>query len=67
VMTRRRLIDAARALRDHGAVPPLVDDPAIGYTIRSGDLIAPVAQPWLEAYRQTLQKARHPALLQAAE
>jgi hypothetical protein len=30
-------------------------------------LIAPEAQPWLEAYEQTLQRARHPALLQAAE
>jgi LigXa C-terminal domain like len=67
VMTRRRLIDAARALRDHGTVPPLVDDPDISYAIRSGDLIAPEAQPWLEAYEQTLQRARHPALLQAAE
>ena len=67
VMTRRRLIDAARALRDHGTIPPLVDDPDISYAIRSGDLIAPEPQPWLEAYEQTLQRARHPALLQAAE
>jgi phenylpropionate dioxygenase-like ring-hydroxylating dioxygenase large terminal subunit len=67
VMTRRRLIDAARALHDYGTAPPLVDDPDISYAIRSGDLIAPEAQPWLEAYEQTLQQARHPALLQAAE
>jgi phthalate 4,5-dioxygenase len=67
VMTRRRLIEAARALRDTGTVPPLVDDPETAFEARSGDLIAPADQPWLEAYEQTLQQALHPVMLRAAE
>jgi phthalate 4,5-dioxygenase len=67
VMTRRRLIEATRALRDSGTIPPLVDDPETGLGARSGDLIAPEDQPWLEAYEQTLQQALHPVMLQAAE
>jgi hypothetical protein len=67
VMTRLRLLGAARALRDSGTVPPLVDDPSVSYGARSGDLFAPEAQPWLEAYEETLQQAQHPELLQAAE
>jgi phthalate 4,5-dioxygenase oxygenase subunit len=67
VVTRRRLADAARSLRDDGTLPPLVDDPGIGTAIRSGDLIAPEDQPWLEAYEQTLQQALHPGVLLAAE
>jgi hypothetical protein len=67
VMTRRRLLDAACALRDRGTVPPLVDDPEIATALRSGDLVAPEAQPWLEAYEETLRQALHPEMLQAAE
>ena len=67
VITRRRLADAARSLRDDGTLPPLVDDPGIGTAIRSGDLIAPEDQPWLEAYEQTLRHALHPGVLLAAE
>ena len=67
IMTRHRLLDALEALRDKGTVPPLVDDPEISGSARSGDLFAPVGQPWLEAYEQTLAHAVHPALLRAAE
>jgi phthalate 4,5-dioxygenase len=66
-LTRRRLIDAARALRDHGTVPPLVDNPQISSSARSGDLIAPVDQPWLDAYDETLGRALHPGFSEAAE
>jgi phthalate 4,5-dioxygenase len=67
VMTRRRLLDAARALRDDGVVPPGVDNPEIATACRSGDLIAPDAQNWLDAYEETLNQALHPALPRAAE
>jgi len=66
-MTRRRLIEAARALRDHGTVPPLVDNPEISTNARSGDLFAPSGQPWLDAYEQTIGQAVHPEFSQAAE
>ena len=67
VMTRRRLLEAARTLRDEGTVPPLVDDPETGLDARSGDLIAPEDRPWLEAYEETLRQALHPVMLRAAE
>jgi phthalate 4,5-dioxygenase len=67
VITRRRLIEAVRALHDQKTVPPLVDDPGIASAIRSGDLIAPEAQSWMEAYEETLHQARHPVMLEAAE
>jgi hypothetical protein len=67
VMTRRRLLDAAKALRDNGTAPPLVADPETAGSARSGDLIAPEDQPWLEAYEETLRQALHPIMLRAAE
>jgi hypothetical protein len=66
-VTRRRLLDAVRALRDHGTVPSLVDNPQVSTAARSGDLIAPAGQAWLEAYEQTLGHALHPELSLAAE
>jgi hypothetical protein len=66
-VTRRCLLDAVRALRDNGTVPPLVDDPAISSGARSGELIAPSGLPWLEVYEQTLWQALHPALPEAAD
>src|SRR6516162_4358409 len=66
-ITRRRLMDAVRALQDKGTVPPGVDDPDIASAARSGDLIAPESQPWLEAYEQTMGQALHPLMALAAE
>ena len=66
-MTRRRLLDAVRALRDNGTAPPLVDDPQISSNVRSGELVAPAGQSWLDAYEQTLGRALHPVLAEAAE
>lgn len=48
IKTRRRLLRAAKALRDHGTVPPGVDDPA-AYRVRSGGTILPRDADWLEA------------------
>jgi phenylpropionate dioxygenase-like ring-hydroxylating dioxygenase large terminal subunit len=48
IRTRRRAIRAAEALRDHGVVPPGVDDPAV-YRCRSGGVILPRSADWLEA------------------
>jgi phenylpropionate dioxygenase-like ring-hydroxylating dioxygenase large terminal subunit len=62
IRTRKRLIDAARALRDHGTVPPGVDDPAV-YQVRSGGAILPRGANWLVATRE-LRRAgvTHPGL-----
>ncbi|HEX3952737.1 MAG TPA: Rieske 2Fe-2S domain-containing protein [Stellaceae bacterium] len=67
VVTRRRLIDAAKALRDDGTIPPLVDNPEAAYGARSGEIVAPEGQDWLDAYEGTLAEARHPPMLRAAE
>jgi hypothetical protein len=62
IRTRRRLIDAARALRDGGTVPPGVDDPTV-YAVRSGGVVLPRGADWLEATRK-LRAAwiEHPGL-----
>ena len=48
-------------------VPVAVDNPQVASTARSGDLIAPEGQPWLEAYVQTMGQALHPVMALAAE
>jgi phenylpropionate dioxygenase-like ring-hydroxylating dioxygenase large terminal subunit len=65
IRTRRRLIEAARALRDAGQVPPGVDDPS-AYAVRSGGVILPRGKDWIEATRE-LRRAglEHPHLTRA--
>jgi len=65
IRTRKRLIDAARALRDHGEIPPGVDRPEI-YGVRSGGVVLPRGADWLAATEE-LRKARvdHPGLSRA--
>jgi phenylpropionate dioxygenase-like ring-hydroxylating dioxygenase large terminal subunit len=55
IKTRRRLLSAARALRDYGTQPPGADDPA-AYRVRSGGTILPRNADWLEA-TSTVRKA----------
>jgi hypothetical protein len=65
--TRRRLLLAARALREHGTVPPGVDDPALYQKIRSGERILK-EQDWQAAYDDGMRAALRPATYrQAAE
>ena len=54
IRTRRRAINAAKALRDTGEVPPGVDDPKV-YRYRSGGVILPRAAAWLEATKELRQ------------
>jgi phthalate 4,5-dioxygenase len=55
IKTRRRLLGAAKALRDEGTVPPGADDPT-AYRVRSGGTILPRDVDWLEATAE-LRKA----------
>ncbi|HWO72405.1 MAG TPA: Rieske 2Fe-2S domain-containing protein [Dehalococcoidia bacterium] len=55
IRVRRSLIKAAVALRDHGVVPPGVDNPEV-YGQRSGGVILPRHVDWFEATRE-LRKA----------
>jgi hypothetical protein len=52
ILTRRRLIAAAEALRDHGVTPPGVDQPE-KYRMRTGEVILPRGADWWEATRET--------------
>jgi phenylpropionate dioxygenase-like ring-hydroxylating dioxygenase large terminal subunit len=58
--TRRRLLMAARALRDKGATPPGADDATVYRDARSGYLTTPDQSPWQDVYRTELAAAAHP-------
>jgi hypothetical protein len=47
IRTRRRLLEAARALQNDGTVPPGVDEPEV-YLVRSGGVILPKDADWIE-------------------
>jgi phthalate 4,5-dioxygenase oxygenase subunit len=66
IRTRRRLLETARSLHEHGTVPPGVDDPSI-YAVRSGGIELPRTANWLEATAD-LRRARvvHPNLDRSA-
>jgi len=51
IRTRKRLLDAARALRDRAQVPPGVDEPAV-YAVRSGGVILPRGADWMAVTRE---------------
>ncbi len=59
IRTRRRVLNAARALRDDGTVPPGVDDPSL-YRHRSGGVILPRDADWLEATKDLRQACAAP-------
>jgi hypothetical protein len=51
IRMRRCMIQAAKALREHGTVPPGVDSPEV-YRQRSGELVLPRNVPWFEATKE---------------
>jgi hypothetical protein len=62
IRTRKRLIDAATALRDTGKVPPGVDDPGV-YAVRSGGVVLPSGADWVEGTKALRQAGvTHPNL-----
>jgi len=48
IRVRKRLLDAVRALRDHGTIPPGVDEPEL-YKVRSIVTILPPGSDWEDA------------------
>jgi hypothetical protein len=58
--TRRRLLQAARALDETGATPPIVDHPEICLGAHSGNFVAPSRVPWREAYAAELRASANP-------
>jgi phthalate 4,5-dioxygenase len=67
--TRRRLLMAARALRDHGIAPPGAEDAEVFRGARSGYCVSDHNGPWQEVYARQLAAAVRPpaAPLRAAE
>jgi phenylpropionate dioxygenase-like ring-hydroxylating dioxygenase large terminal subunit len=64
--TRRRLVHAARALREKGTVPPAVDNPEVFLRARSGEAVVETTD-WREAYAAKLQEVVRPTYAVAAE
>jgi phenylpropionate dioxygenase-like ring-hydroxylating dioxygenase large terminal subunit len=65
--TRRRLLMAARALRDGKVAPPGAEDASV-YSGRSGYFVSNDKGPWQEVYARQLAAAVHPSSpLRAAE
>ena len=58
--TRRRILEAARAFRDEGTVPPGVDHPELFREARSGFFLAPEEVDWLAAYRAEIETMERP-------
>lgn len=55
IRTRRKLLASARALQEHGIVPPGVDAPRV-YHQRSGGIVLPRSADWWEATRDLREK-----------
>lgn len=58
--TRRRLLKAARSLRDSGTAPPGVDDPSVYRGARSGYFVENAKLSWREAYDRKLKDVVRP-------
>jgi hypothetical protein len=58
--TRRRLLMAARALRDAGVSPPGVEDARAFCGARGGYFVSDDNNPWQEIYRRQLAAAVYP-------
>ena len=66
--TRRRLLLAARALRDSGVRPPGIKNPEVFYGSRGGFFFTAPRTDWRELYAEQLSRAVRPAeKKQAAE
>jgi phthalate 4,5-dioxygenase len=62
IRTRRRLIEAARALREQGMEPPGVDAPAL-FATRSGGVVLPRTANWVDDTAPLRQSfVQHPEL-----
>jgi len=58
--TRRRLLKAARELRDEKKVPATVDGSHIYRLVRGGSFVASASLDWLDAYARNLREATRP-------
>jgi hypothetical protein len=54
IQVRRRLLDAARALREQQTVPPNVDDPTL-CRVRPASALLPEGESWITATEKARQ------------
>ncbi len=67
IRTRKRLLEAAKALRDHGTVPPGVDTPDV-YGIRSATVVLKDGDgSWIDASRKGVRAFDGPVMSQEAQ
>lgn len=66
MLTRRRLLAAARAHQAGGAVPLNVDAPEVLRGARGGSFVADDGIDWLQAYQAQLDDAASPTGFPAA-
>jgi phthalate 4,5-dioxygenase len=59
--TRRRILMAARDLRDQGVVPPGAEDSIVYRSARSGYFVSEDESEWKDVYAKKLAEAVHPA------
>ena len=59
--TRRRILMAARALRDQGVLPPGAEDPSVYRRARSGYFVSDDEGDWRSVYAKRLAEVVHPA------
>jgi phthalate 4,5-dioxygenase oxygenase subunit len=59
--TRRRLLQAARALRDKGTLPPGIEHPEVFYGSRGGFFFTQPRTDWRDLYAEQLRVAVRPA------
>jgi phthalate 4,5-dioxygenase oxygenase subunit len=64
--TRRRLLMAARALRENGTLPPGVDSPQVFRDARSGYFVTDDRRPWQEIYASHLAASIRPSTTECA-
>ncbi len=66
IRCRRRFINAAKALRDHGILPPGVESP-VSYHQRSGQVILPRDLEWYEGTRDLRERFEATPPMQTAQ
>jgi hypothetical protein len=53
IKARLMLLEAAKALREHGTVPPGAKDPSI-YRVRGTSVVVPNDVNWIDGVRETI-------------
>jgi phthalate 4,5-dioxygenase len=66
-MTRRRILEAAKALAENGQPPPGAASPEAYGRVRGGYFVAPETKVWPDVYHQQLAAVRDAGATQAAE